>query len=265
MRRRHGGDIEALYRVIKLLVDAKRHGTWGLLHSFVIVGFVICAVGFAGFIGCILTQTIKAIPYFFGVFACGVLLVAALSFVIRLRSESKKTDLTGAEEAGKEGEQHTAHQLDYLGREYKVFNNVYIQHNGKRQEFDHIVIGINGVFHIESKAYSGNLLFSATGLSKNGQPVEDPTGQVYRHQFILEAIIKDAGISCDVTGIICFAHPNCTLNGSSPKFITCKVDRLIHSIVSYQPETHLDSAALKRTADAIREHIKHHNTNYKRA
>jgi len=103
----------------------------------------------------------------------------------------------------------------------------------------------------------------ATGLSKNGQPVEDPTGQVYRHQFILEAILKDAGISCDVVGVICFSHPNSTLNRSSPKFITCKVDRLIYSIVSYQSQTQLEPPMIKEIADIIKEHGKHLN-NYDR-
>jgi|GEM_PF-6188873 Predicted membrane protein len=262
---RNQGGLEDLYWVIKLLLDAKRQGTWRATHNVLVTGLIFFVLGIVGFVISLVTHSTPIMPLFLGLFIIGVLLSSVSLFIIRVRSGSNKLVPSSPEEAGKEGERHTAHQLEYLGREYKVYNHIYLQHNGKQQEIDHIAIGHNGVFHIESKAYSGNLSFSATGLSKNGQPVEDPTGQVYRHQFILDAILKDAGISSDVVGVICFSHPNCTLSGSSPKFITCKADRLIHSIVSYQPQTRLDSAAMERASEIIQAYIKQKNTNLKRA
>ncbi|WP_177238040.1 nuclease-related domain-containing protein [Paenibacillus sp. 1_12] len=252
--------MEGLFKIIKLLVDSKRAGTWKLSHSCLVLGLILVITGFIGFCTNMFIRNNHG-PLFLCILMFGCLLTIVFSIIVRFQSMSSHS--RSAEEAGKKGEQHIAHQLAFLGDDYKVFNHVFVNIKGEQQEIDHIVVGPNGIFHIESKAYSGNLTFTSTGLSKDGQSIEDPTGQVYRHQFIMESILKNSGLNCDVAGVICFSNPNSTLNGCSPAFITCKVDRLIHLIKVDQSKTLLDSSSIKQIADCIERSIVNDNTKMK--
>lgn len=245
------GDLDFLLKTFQVLSQAKKQGTWSMKHRLVIVGLILFIVSFVGFMVSLLSKKSNLIPVFFVSFLIGSLTFFVSSILVRISAKSESHG-NSAEEAGMIGEQNTAHQLAFLSDDYKVFNNITIHHHHKHQQIDHLVIGPNGIFHIETKTLSGNLTFSANGFTKNGQPYEDPTGQVYRHQFIIEAILKEAGISGDVVGVICFSHPNCVLNGSSPQFLTCRLDRLIHSIVTYQPKHRLDSASVETIANTLK-------------
>lgn len=57
-------------------------------------------------------------------------------------------------ESGKEGEANVRYHLKWL-EGYKVLHNVRIPNPLESQEFDHIVIGENGVFHLETKNHVG--------------------------------------------------------------------------------------------------------------
>jgi membrane protein DedA with SNARE-associated domain len=141
----------------------------------------------------------------------------------------------GEDKYGDEGEKNTAHQLRYIGKEYRVLNSRRIHAGGGTQEFDHIVVGPNGVFHIDSKHWSGEIKFTETGVerSKEGHS-EDPTSQLYRHEHVMKELRNSHHIQTDVVGILCFTHPSSHLIGKSPAFATVKVDRLLHTIKNYK-------------------------------
>lgn len=61
--------------------------------------------------------------------------------------------------AGTAGERKVSHYLSFLNpNKYKVYNNITAKANGRSQQVDHLVIGPNGIFHIETKNYSGRYM-----------------------------------------------------------------------------------------------------------
>nr|WP_269432519.1 nuclease-related domain-containing protein [Paenibacillus sp. VKM B-2647] len=157
---------------------------------------------------------------------------------------------------GDEGERSTAHQLRYLGSEYRVLHNRQVRAGGGSQQFDHIVVGPNGVFHIDSKHWSGEVRFTAQGVerSKEGSHQGDPTAQLYRHEHVLKELLRDGGVQADLVGVICFTHPHCELVGSSPAFLTVKVDRLLHAIKTHKPKKPLSAGQVAGIERLIKEH-----------
>src|SRR5690606_14906975 len=103
--------------------------------------------------------------------------------------------------------------------------------------FDHIVVGPNGIFHIETKYWSGSITFTEHGVERDGRrESQDPTAQLYRHEYILKELLKEHRMQADVVGVLCFAHPGAHVEGNSPAFATAKVDRLLHVIKTHKPK-----------------------------
>lgn len=159
------------------------------------------------------------------------------------------------DKAGYVGEKNVAHQLKFIGSEYKVFNGRHVRARTGSQEIDHLVVGPNGVFHIETKNWGGEIRFTASGVerSKEGHH-EDPTAQLYRHEFVLKELLRGNKLQADVVGILCFSNPQCTLVGGSPAFATVKLDRLVHAIKTYQPKKLLTRDEVKAIAGLIERH-----------
>lgn len=244
-----------MVKTFQAMSNAKRDGTWGMVHQLVIVGLVVFVGGFIGFLSSMILRAHGAVFVFFASFILGLLTFVISAITVQVRAKSGSFQVGSAEEAGVQGERHVAHQLSFLPDGYNVFNNLVLRHQDKRQQIDHLVIGPNGVFHIETKTVAGELSFTERGFMRNGQPYEDPTGQVYRHQFILEGILREAGIACEVVGVICFAHPNSVLTGTSPQFITCRLDRLLHNIVNYSTQHKLEAADVDEVRDTIKRYM----------
>ncbi len=158
---------------------------------------------------------------------------------------------------GDEGEKNTAHQLRYIGKEYRVLNSRRVHAGGGSQEFDHIVVGPNGLFHIDSKHWSGDITFTSNGVerSKEGHS-GDPTSQLYRHEYVMKELLKSHNVQADVIGVLCFTHPNSNLIGKSPAFTTVKVDRLLHTIKSYKPKRILSRNTVLQIEKLIKENSK---------
>ncbi|MCD1261102.1 VTT domain-containing protein [Paenibacillus athensensis] len=155
---------------------------------------------------------------------------------------------------GDAGERSTAHQLRYLGKEYRVLNSRRVRGGGGLQEFDHIVVGPNGVFHIDSKHWSGDITFTSNGLERSkGGHQEDPTSQMYRHEFVMKELLKSSNLHADVVGVLCFTHPHSKLTGKSPAFATVKLDRLLHTIKSHKPKKTLTSGQIAEIEKLIKD------------
>ena len=179
--------------------------------------------------------------------AVGLTALYAVYLVYKRRKKGAKTD-----RFGDEGERNTAHQLKFVGREYRVLNGRRVSVGGTSQEIDHIVIGPNGVFHIDSKHWAGEVRFTGQGVERGpGKPAEDPTAQAYRHEYVLKELLRRHNIAADVVGVICFTHPDARLVGESPAFATLKTDRLVHYIRTYRPKHPLDERRVRQIADLI--------------
>lgn len=68
---------------------------------------------------------------------------------IRDKKENLATTL------GKIGEARVNLVLERLSEEYNIFNDIYININGKTVQIDHLIISPYGIFVIETKNYSG--------------------------------------------------------------------------------------------------------------
>lgn len=69
--------------------------------------------------------------------------------------KNRKTDLEdrARKDVGNKGELIVREALSELGNEYSVINGPVLKFLGITKEFDHIVVGYNGVFIIETKAF----------------------------------------------------------------------------------------------------------------
>ncbi|MEB3102162.1 nuclease-related domain-containing protein [Ferviditalea candida] len=159
----------------------------------------------------------------------------------------------GIKQAGISGEKAVAHQLKFLGSEYKILNSKMICSGGSCQQFDHVVVGPNGIFHIETKYWSGQIAFTETGIERDGGrgTKNDPTAQMYRHEYILKELVRENGLAGDVVGILCFAHPGCELIGSSPAFATVKLDRLVHFLKTHRAKKTLSDEEIRKILRVI--------------
>lgn len=158
----------------------------------------------------------------------------------------------GIREAGAAGERETAHQLSYIGREYVTFHGIKLRGGGRVQEFDHFVIGPNGVFHLETKHWKGKISFEKNGLFRDGEPAADPTAQLYRHEYVLKELLRSEGQSAEVHGLLVFTHPQATVQGKPPAFTAVRADRLVHEIRERRSKRPLSKADIQRIAGLVR-------------
>ena len=188
-----------------------------------------------------------AAPYMMPIVVAAVAVTVLYLLYKIVRSRSRKN-----RDPGYAGERNTAHQLKFIGPEYRVFNGRRVRSRTGSQEIDHIVVGPNGVFHIESKNWSGDIRFTEQGVERDKEKHEgDPTAQLYRHEYVLKELLRAHHLKADVTGILCFTHENCRLVGRSPAFETLKLDRLVHFIKNYRPKTPLTPRQVEEIADLI--------------
>ncbi|MNC21208.1 hypothetical protein D3C75_691770 [compost metagenome] len=145
-------------------------------------------------------------------------------------------------------------QLKQTGSDYRVLNSRSVSSKSASREFDHLVVGPNGVFHIEEKDWAGTVTFTGSGVErgKEGQH-EDPTGQLYRNEFVLKELLRDNKIEADVTGVLCFVHPDCTVVGKNPAFAAVKPDGLVQTIKGHKAKRSLSPAEVDQIAKLLEE------------
>lgn len=161
-------------------------------------------------------------------------------------------NISEANNWGRVGEEAVDYVLKWLPDLYCVIekdcqgkydNNVIILENGsfvdESQEFDHLVIGPQGIFNIETKNYTGKLSIDQNGnwyRLKKGETEwtaeENPAQQLFRHHVLLQSIVGD---NISIIDVICMAHPNLMISGQGNSFIpVVKKDLLADFIVNYK-------------------------------
>ena len=151
---------------------------------------------------------------------------------------------------GRAGEEAVDYVLKWLPDLYCVIDkdchgkyddNVIILENDsfvdESQEFDHLVIGPQGIFNIETKNYSGKLAIDQNGnwfRLKKGETEwmaeENPAQQLFRHHVLLQSIVGD---NVPIIDVICMAHPNLMISGQGNSLIpVVKKDLLADFIVN---------------------------------
>lgn len=134
----------------------------------------------------------------------------------------KEIEYSDSRKKGVIGEKEVDYALRWLDKSYIVVPKMLSKRHGQKcielinldfidevQEYDHIVIGKQGVFVIETKNYSGKLIIDTNGnwiRIKNDNTCEgerNPIQQVDRHEKLLKSFLK--GIP--IIGLICIAAP----------------------------------------------------------
>lgn len=161
-------------------------------------------------------------------------------------------------ESGEEGEANVRYHLKWLDG-YKVLNNVRLPNPLEPQEFDHIVIGKNGVFHLETKNHGGKygakIVINKDGdwtIIQNGysKGMKNPLFQVRRHERVIREFLDKEfpQINIPIKEIVVLSNENTILEGQENSPITVlKFERLNDFIVNYKSDTAID----EKTIDLI--------------
>jgi membrane protein DedA with SNARE-associated domain len=185
----------------------------------------------------------KAAPYVKGLM-WGAIAVVVLFFAYKWWMRAKKKSFTSGYTAA---EMHnTERELQAVGKEYRVLHGRQVRSGSASHEIRHIVVGPNGVFHVENKPWAGDIHLAGQAEGK-----EDATAQSYRYEFVLKELLREHSMEADVVGIICFTHPDARLIGDSPAFVALKPDRLVSYIHSYKARHPLNEEQVNAIAEQI--------------
>jgi hypothetical protein len=147
--------------------------------------------------------------------------------------------------AGAEGEERVSYALSWLSKDrYKVLNSIVLFKDGLRQEYDHIVIGKNGIFNIETKNYSGTITIDdhgnwsrTKGYGREG--LESPVAQIKRHRILLEKIIGDRH---NIIDVIVISNKDAIIEGISNSPVeVVKHDNIQLFIENYQGNEEIEN------------------------
>jgi hypothetical protein len=136
-------------------------------------------------------------------------------------------------------------------------HSINVRSRGSAEDIDHLIVGPNGIFHIETKNWHGSIRITEQGIERS-QPEhhDDPTAQLNRQAFILKELLRANKLEASVAGMINFADPHCELEGSSPLFTMVRLDQLISAITKYSTEMPLSSEEVHTIVELIKKHSK---------
>lgn len=151
------------------------------------------------------------------------------------------------QQSGKEGEETVANELAFLPREYKVLHRLFVTAPGRErgQEIDHVIIGPNGVFHLETKNDYGKIIITDEGdwIIKRGtrraEGMKNPLSQIRRHQTVLREYLAEAfpGEDVPLYGAVVLARAETILEGAQRSPLpVLRADRL-HEFITGMPAT----------------------------
>ncbi len=196
----------------------------------------------------------------------GIILIP-LAYVFGIYSYSKY--MTWG--SGIRGEDVVSRSLSDLSDYYYQIDGVVIPPN--RGDTDHITLGPNGIFVIESKNYGGEIKcegdsWSRQKVSKRGKPyklwIGSPSNQVKRNakvlkDFILERkdeIFKGRDPHIWVNVIVVFTNENADLIIKKPTVNVLRVEELSDFISQVESETRFSDEEIKRMGDVILRYAK---------
>lgn len=171
---------------------------------------------------------------------------------------------------GESGEKEVEYALKWLDRDYIVMSGKsdYKGHKGKillynaqfideKQEFDHIVIGKQGVILIETKNYAGKIEIDQNGnwirTKKGGIKVgeRNPIQQIRRHEKLVKSIVD-----VPVMSVICLANSQVIIEGiQNSKVPIIKSDLLVEYIESYRNGEDLSKDEVVQCKESIERHM----------
>lgn len=141
---------------------------------------------------------------------------------------------SGQYKKGKKGETLIKETLEELNNEYYLVNDVTLPES--YGNIDHVLLGPNGIFVIESKNYSGKIIcnsdewhrhYEDAWKSPRDYDIGSPSKQVKRNAVKLKQFIqKTLKKSIWVEGLVVFTNPNAELELNNPTAPILKVEEL---------------------------------------
>lgn len=176
--------------------------------------------------------------------------------------------LTEQEEAvrqgGREGEQAVREVLTALGRQYTSYHGVHLCSVDRglpgSQELDHLVVGPNGVFNLETKNWRGKVLIKPSGQwlregpDGKPEPWESPAKQVERHRQVLLSILR--GLEVPIIDCLIMTNPHTVIEGLQHcKLRIIRVQQLQQLIRDWRPRQPLGKELQAEVKRRINESI----------
>ena len=173
--------------------------------------------------------------------------------------------------SGGKGENMVTETLKNLNDNYYLINGVVVPPN--RGDTDHIVLGKNGIFVIETKNVSGEVIcdgdeWSRRKIGRGGTPyyikIGNPGNQVKRNAKMLKdlliknkkEIFKRYSPHLWVHGIVVFTNPSCELKIKNKTVEVLTPDELCEFIKGTKSDDVLTNDELERMGDVILEYGK---------
>jgi len=175
--------------------------------------------------------------------------LASVAIILALKSRDKKNETQKRiMQSGDRGElkvQQVLSNLENPKSRYRVYHNIKLGPDADHtNEYDTLVVGPNGIFHIETKNYGGErggiididsngnwILHKKSGYSKI---ITNPAGQLDSHEYRLQGFLrKVVGIrNLPTQGIVVLSCDNITLrNNQKDKNELTVLSR--HELVGY--------------------------------
>ena len=166
--------------------------------------------------------------------------IVVIAFIILLAISIRFYE-PGNRRAGREGEEYVSDLIrDILHEDDVLLTNVSIIANEKEAEMDNIIINTNGVFVIEVKNYSGELIgeeddyeWEKRKESSGGElyikTVKNPIKQVKRQVYVLSQLFKENNIKAWIEGYAFLVERNSPVDSQYILESRADIDAVIHS------------------------------------
>lgn len=174
--------------------------------------------------------------------------------------------------AGLEGEKKSSKLLKKLPNPYYVIPGPRIQVDGQESEMDHIIIGPNGIFVMETKNYNGRIVGSekdnnltqykvGRGGGRYTKTFYNPIKQVNTHVYRLSKLLKKYGYGQWVQGMVLFTNLKAEVNIKSNSIPVFNVKengtkKVLNYITKYKSKANLDSKRCNEIVEFINESTK---------
>jgi hypothetical protein len=137
------------------------------------------------------------------------------------------------------GEKQLANLLiSKLNDDYYLLNDLYL-HNGSG-DIDHIVLGPNGVFVLETKNWNGVISCNGDQWQRVGKPrfSSSPSRQVKRNAAKIKQIIENSpnlrSLDISVEGVVVFTNNHASLHLNNPAVPILKLPKLPNYITAFR-------------------------------
>lgn len=187
------------------------------------------------------------------------LFLAFLGFSHSLKRRDNTADISRFK-GGAEGEaQVTRMMKEGLPESYIILNDVSVRSGVRSAQNDHLVLGPNGLFVIETKAYSGTLSGKATDEyleqvkewkgKKTEARIKNPIPQNEYHLRIVAEKMKEGGFATDdLVSVIVFTNKWARLRIEGSEAPVVKPEMIVPTIINHKSRYVYDEEWLMRLA-----------------